>query len=239
MEKHGTRAKLPFFVFAFSTISALAIGWNALVSQSGRMPAPGLADAGTSSTVAIVRSLDEQSTPAPVASAMVLEIQTSLKEMNYYDGVLDGLNGPATHKAVSNYQTRFGLPKTGKADADLLAHLKYSQKLDEATQFTGSTPPRSEDVSQPSAEEIPLPPALPQAGSAVAEEGSLDLALVQQGLSELGYQPGPVDGKMGQKTRIALQSFQRDRGLAVTGELSPKVLSELRKVTGQSSLTSQ
>ncbi len=230
-EMHGVRAKLPFFVFVFSSISALAISWNALVSQSGNMPVPGIADNGVSETVAIVRSEEPQNQPVAHPDPLVLQIQATLKEMNYYDGALDGLSGPATRKAVSDYQTRFGLPQTGEADADLLAHLKYSQKLDEATQFTGSTTPRNE--------EVPAPPQIPQANDAADSEGSLDLALVQQGLSELGYQPGPVDGKMGQKTRVALQAFQRDRGLSVTGELSPEVMKELRKVTGQSSLSNQ
>jgi len=36
--------------------------------------------------------------------------------------------------------------------------------------------------------------------------------LVQQ-----GYNPGPVDGLMGKKTKIALQKFQSDRGLPITG----------------------
>lgn len=41
---------------------------------------------------------------------------------------------------------------------------------------------------------------------------------VQLRLLELGYQPGPADGKMGKKTVEALKKFQRDNKLAITGK---------------------
>jgi hypothetical protein len=40
---------------------------------------------------------------------------------------------------------------------------------------------------------------------------------VQQALNRAGY-PAPMDGKLGKSTRRALRHFQRDRGLAVTGQ---------------------
>jgi hypothetical protein len=42
---------------------------------------------------------------------------------------------------------------------------------------------------------------------------------VQKKLNGLGYRPGPLDGIMGQKTVAAIESFQRSRGLPVTGRL--------------------
>lgn len=41
----------------------------------------------------------------------------------------------------------------------------------------------------------------------------------QKRLTELGYNPGPVDGMMGQKTETAIKNFQKDQGLAITGKL--------------------
>lgn len=40
---------------------------------------------------------------------------------------------------------------------------------------------------------------------------------VQAGLSRLGYNPGPIDGVMGPKTRSAIESYQRDHALVVDG----------------------
>ena len=59
---------------------------------------------------------------------------------------------------------------------------------------------------------------------------------MQTGLAELGYDPGPVDGKLGDQTRKAVRAFQKDRSLPVTGVVDLAVLRELRKVTGQTSL---
>lgn len=37
----------------------------------------------------------------------------------------------------------------------------------------------------------------------------------QQRLIELGYDPGPADGKMGGKTETAIKQFQQDNGLTM------------------------
>ena len=61
--------------------------------------------------------------------------------------------------------------------------------------------------------------------------------LIQTGLAELGYDPGLVDGKMGEKTKQAIRDFQRDRSLQPTGVATSELLNELRKVTGLTSLS--
>jgi len=40
---------------------------------------------------------------------------------------------------------------------------------------------------------------------------------VQIALKNAGYDPGPIDGKKGQKTREAIMAFQKANGLAVDG----------------------
>ena len=47
----------------------------------------------------------------------------------------------------------------------------------------------------------------------------LGLRTAQAALRYLGYDPGPVDGLRGRLTRAALISYQRERGLTVSGEL--------------------
>lgn len=42
---------------------------------------------------------------------------------------------------------------------------------------------------------------------------------VQQALIDAGYDPGPADGFMGQKTGVAIKYFQEDYSLAVTGKI--------------------
>ena len=56
--------------------------------------------------------------------------------------------------------------------------------------------------------------------SVPAAEPSQHIAELQAGLAELGYDPGPLDGLPGQKTREAIMAFQKDQELTVDGEYS-------------------
>jgi len=42
---------------------------------------------------------------------------------------------------------------------------------------------------------------------------------VEKGLAELGYSPGTVDGIVDVRTELAVQEFQLDRGLRITGRI--------------------
>src|SRR5438876_5255991 len=50
----------------------------------------------------------------------------------------------------------------------------------------------------------------------------------QQRLSALGYYTGPIDGLWGPDTQAAVERFQRDRGLQVTGDLNQVTASALQ-----------
>jgi peptidoglycan hydrolase-like protein with peptidoglycan-binding domain len=49
----------------------------------------------------------------------------------------------------------------------------------------------------------------------------------QQALSQQGYDPGPADGKMGQKTKSALKKFQQSQGMQASGKLDQQTLAAL------------
>jgi localization factor PodJL len=52
-------------------------------------------------------------------------------------------------------------------------------------------------------------------------------AHVQQLLAAKGFDPGPADGRPGQKTRDAISGFQKQAGLPVTGEIDPGLVQAL------------
>jgi TPR repeat protein len=54
------------------------------------------------------------------------------------------------------------------------------------------------------------------------------IAAVQRELNRLGYRSGPADGIAGKRTRSAIESFQRDGGLDVTGTATELLLDRLR-----------
>ena len=49
----------------------------------------------------------------------------------------------------------------------------------------------------------------------------------QRLLNERGYDAGPVDGLIGQKTRNAIVAFQRDAGLEPNGEINQALVEKL------------
>jgi len=51
---------------------------------------------------------------------------------------------------------------------------------------------------------------------------------VQRALLRAGYDPGPIDGKLGKKTKSAIKSFQRKQGLTADGVIGEKTWSALK-----------
>lgn len=57
----------------------------------------------------------------------------------------------------------------------------------------------------------------------------------QQLLTDLGYDPGPVDGDYGRRTADAVKAFQRDAGITQDGWIDQDLISVLRRVANQRS----
>jgi hypothetical protein len=55
---------------------------------------------------------------------------------------------------------------------------------------------------------------------------------VQARLRNLGYDPGPSDGKIGRRTRAALASFQADHQLSITAKPDEPTLAKLEELHG-------
>lgn len=60
--------------------------------------------------------------------------------------------------------------------------------------------------------------------STVSYSGRSEVREVQVLLTRRGYDPGPIDGGMGYRTGRAIEQFQADRGLAVTGRIDRTLL---------------
>lgn len=52
---------------------------------------------------------------------------------------------------------------------------------------------------------------------------------IQTALMNAGFNPGPVDGKMGAKTREAIKAFQKASGLKVDGKVGAQTWGVLKK----------
>lgn len=65
-----------------------------------------------------------------------------------------------------------------------------------------------------------------QLGSRLLYEGIVgyDVLQLQMILQSLGYDPGPIDGIFGPRTKNAVMRFQRDNGLKVDGIVGPETM---------------
>lgn len=93
-------------------------------------------------------------------------------------------------------------------------------------------------VTTATLEPAPLPAA--GSGSPPASDGSAtpmpdpdpQIVAVQEILADLGYAPGSIDGFIGPATKRAIEDFEIDRGLDMTGRITPALLQELTAVSG-------
>jgi peptidoglycan hydrolase-like protein with peptidoglycan-binding domain len=56
---------------------------------------------------------------------------------------------------------------------------------------------------------------------------------IQAALKNAGFYAGAVDGKIGPKTKKAIEAFQKAKGLKVDGKVGPKTWAELEKYLKQ------
>ena len=135
----------------------------------------------------------------------VMAVQQALEAMDYDPGPADGVVGGNTERAIRAFQEEFGLPVTGKVDAGLLARLQ--------TEVAGGGASMERRL---------------------AREGLLRsyTRSVQEGLLELGFGPGPVDGLVGSLTRRAVRAWQTAAGMDATGEISKSLLVSINRARG-------
>ncbi|MEJ1936036.1 peptidoglycan-binding domain-containing protein, partial [Nostoc sp. NIES-2111] len=62
--------------------------------------------------------------------------------------------------------------------------------------------------------------------------GDKAVLAAQRALNRLGYGPIKPDGIFGAGTRQAIEKFERDRKLPVTGEVNPRTAKELATASG-------
>jgi peptidoglycan hydrolase-like protein with peptidoglycan-binding domain len=131
---------------------------------------------------------------------LVAAVQSELAALGLFDGASDGVAGYRTRRAIADYQRKNGLQPNGKADEQLLDHIRLTTKLISASKYTNT-------ISRDAGEER--------------------IGRIQAGLAALGYRPGQFDGHIGAQTSAAIRQFEADRGWPVTGEISEDLIAEL------------
>lgn len=187
-----------------------AILINALFLQSGPHPAPIFAN-----KPAVVVA---NPAPAPVQALapavpkprvdLMAEIQRELAKRGFYDGPTDGFYGPKTDAAIRDFEQAAGLRPSAEPNDNLLAIIARSN--------------------------VKAKPAAPT-NDAIAALLSPNrrIVAVQRALADYGYGQIKPTGTYDPETRAAIERFERERKLPVTGQVSDRLTRELTAMTGR------
>ena len=203
-------------------MAAIAILINALYMQPGPHPAPiftikprPVADP----VVTPVRARPGDPINAMLGdgaarprTAVITDIQRELARRGMFEGAPDGMLGPKTDAAIRDFLQLSGLKVSGEPSEELLRTIAGSP------------------VRRP-AGTAPAAPARDPIAELIAP--SARVLAVQRALSDYGYGPLKANGQYGPDTVKAIEKFERERKLPVTGQISPRLLRELAALTGR------
>jgi peptidoglycan hydrolase-like protein with peptidoglycan-binding domain len=144
-------------------------------------------------------------------TAIVTDIQRELARRGFYDGAVDGLYGPRTDTAIRDFEQAAGLKSSGAPSEALLNSIARS-------------PVRARGAA-----------SAPAPGDAVAKllAPSPKLMALQRALTEFGYGQIKPTGVFDPDTKSAIERFERERNLPITGQPTVRVSRELSAVTGR------
>ena len=213
-----------FVGILMATAAVLAIFVNALFLQHGPHPAPifaarpKLVQEAPVTPVVLPRSRAVEPAAAPAAPArsqvqIIGDIQRELGRKGFYDGANDGIWGARTDAAARDFVQASGSKINVEAGESLLRAIVTSN----ATKAHGGATPAP-------AHNDPI---------AALIAPTQQILAVQRTLSDFGYGQIKPTGVYDPETKTAIEKFERDRRLPVTGLISEPLIRELSAMTGR------
>lgn len=209
-----------FVAMVMSTVAIFTIVINALFLQKGPHPAPIFAArpllqqeatlpprlSGTSSHIG-------SDLAAQARVQLIANIQRELSRKGFYDGPADGIWGSKTDAAARDFLQASGLKVNPEANENLLRAI-------------------SSYIAKPvAAAAAPSPPATDPIAKLIAP--SKRIVSIQRALADFGYGQIKATGVYDPETRSAIEKFERDHRLPVTGQISDRFVRELAAMTGR------
>ena len=150
--------------------------------------------------------------PLVADRAMVSEVQSLLAVKGFYHGRVDGVDGPETRAAIADYERGINVSPTGEPSVKLLARMH----MDQLIRDEGGIP-------------IPArsPARIPHSDQSSQPEASPQILSVQQAMNNFGYGPVSADGMFGSETATAIQRFEMNQGMPITGQISDDLMVRL------------
>jgi peptidoglycan hydrolase-like protein with peptidoglycan-binding domain len=211
-----------FVGILMATVAIFAIFINALFLQHGPHPAPIFATramAVPSAPVALPRPRVAEAVPAPIPAPapaarnpaqIIADIQRALASKGFYDGAADGIWGAKTDTAARDFVQAAGLKINVEGDESLLRAIVTSTVVAQKH----AAPARNDPIAQ-------------------LIGPSKQVLAVQRALADFGYGQLQPTGVIDPPTQTAIEKFERDRRLPVTGQISDPMLRELSAMTGR------
>jgi peptidoglycan hydrolase-like protein with peptidoglycan-binding domain len=233
----GVRDALAFTV---GVVGSVAILVNALFLQSGPHPAPlfkaavsqvAAAEATNTVVVAVPRARPSEPTPAkaempplPRTPAEIMsEVQRELARRGFYDGAPDGVHGPKTDAAIRDFELAAGMKPNLQVNEALLQTILKST-IDAPKPANASATATTPSVAPPAPRNDAIGDML---------SSSRRILGLQRALAQYGYGQIKPTGIVDADTRAAIEKFERERKLPVTGQPSERVARELAGLTGR------
>jgi hypothetical protein len=125
-------------------------------------------------------------------------------------------------------------PKAVEPKSDFKSDIKSEFKSEPRAADPMTNLVKATAIPQPAPSGVARPPApIPAASRNDAASGSRRVAAVQRTLTEYGYGQLKPTGTVGSETQAAIQKFERDRKIPVTGQMSDRLVRELAAMTGK------
>jgi peptidoglycan hydrolase-like protein with peptidoglycan-binding domain len=211
-------------IVAIGAVCSILI--NALFLQRGPHPAPIFAAkprlASPEATGAIaVLPRPRPVVPEPIKpetirprADIVSDIQRELARRGFYDGVVDGVYGAKTDAAIRDFEQVSGL-RAGSDPSDVMLQTIARAPGEIKAAVRSSPPARSDAVAN------------------LIAPGRQQVIAVQRALSDFGYGQIKASGVYDADTRAAIERFERERKIPVTGQISERLLRELGSMIGR------
>jgi peptidoglycan hydrolase-like protein with peptidoglycan-binding domain len=209
-----------------AAVAVFTISFNALYLQNGPHPAPIFSalpfqaqDIPVVTPRASPRPPVAQASTAPEPTAqnrarLISDIQRELGRRGYYDGTIDGIWGGKTDAATRDFVQAVGLKANPEASDNLLRAIMASGTKTQSGRPVPPEPVRNDPIA-----ELISP--------------TKRVLAVQRALADFGYGQIKPNGSFDADTRAAIEKFERDRMLPVTGEISDRFVRELAAMTGR------
>lgn len=200
----------PAPIFAPKAPSAAAKPADTTGSAAPALPRPRPAET-------VAPSVEIPAPPRPRAQ-VVTDIQRELSRRGFYDGPTDGVYGARTDAAIRDFAELAGLKvPTDPLDGTLRAIMQSPLKAS----ATAKLPAQATAASRPN---DPIAALLAPSKRVLA---------VQRALGDFGYGQVAPTGVFDPPTKSAIERFERERKLPISGQISDRLVRELAATTGR------